>query len=589
MSRVKFEKKSIVIDGVPRQILSGAVHYFRVPEELWEDRLRKAAQCGLNCIETYLCWNLHEPEEGRFDFSGMLNLGKFIRTAAEQGLYVIVRPGPYICAEWDNGGIPAWLMTRPGIEFRRMNTPYLEAVERYYRAVLPILAELQYDAGGPVIAVQVENEYGSYGHDKEYLATLRRFCREGGITVPLFTADGAADLCIVGGMLEDSPMTLTFGSRGLEAFALGRRFRPEDPSFCMEFWDGWFDAWGCGKHHDRSPQEVADEFDDMIRAGGSVNFYMFHGGTNFSFWNGANGVKGGVYTPDTTSYDYDAPLSECGDPTEKYFLIRDVIRKHFPDVPTGTPEPSRKADYGKVPLLESAPFFPNLDAISEKTVVSVSTKTMEELGQNFGFIHYRTRIAGPVRCCDLHLWEVHDRAIVYLDGKQHFIYYRNDASCCAPVFSVPEAGVQLDILVENMGRINYGPLTGRDFKGIVDGVTTGNQFQFDWEIRSLPMENRNLSRLSFQPFLWNDDSLPSFHRAFLEIPDEPADTFLQFPGVKGVVWVNGHNLGRYWNIGPGGTLYVPAPWLKKGKNEILVFELEKLKFPYLRFLDRHQL
>ena len=199
MSRVKFEKKSIVIDGVPRQILSGAVHYFRVPEELWEDRLRKAAQCGLNCIETYCCWNLHEPEEGRFDFSGMLNLGKFIRTAAEQGLYVIVRPGPYICAEWDNGGIPAWLMTRPGIEFRRMNTPYLEAVERYYKAVLPILAELQYDAGGPVIAVQVENEYGSYGHDKEYLATLRRFCREGGITVPLFTADGAADLCIVGG------------------------------------------------------------------------------------------------------------------------------------------------------------------------------------------------------------------------------------------------------------------------------------------------------------------------------------------------------------------------------------------------------
>lgn len=589
MSKVKFEKQSVIIDDKPIQIISGAVHYFRIPEQLWRDRLEKIVLCGLNCVETYMCWNLHEPEEGKFDFSGMLDFKAFVETAQSLGLYVILRPGPYICAEWDNGGLPAWLMVKDGIEFRRMNKPYLSAVENYYAAILPIIKNLQYDNGGPVIAVQVENEYGSYGHDKEYLKYLRQICLDGEITVPLFTADGADEGCIVGGILEGSPMTLTFGSRGLEAFKLSRKFRPDDPPFCMEFWDGWFDSWGCDVHHDRSAKEVENEFDDMIRDGGSVNFYMFHGGTNFAFLNGANGFPGEKYTPDTTSYDYDAPLSECGDATEKYFVIQKTIKKYFPEVATGTPLPSKKVAYGKINLSQTAPYFPNLDALAEKKEHSLSTKSMEQMGQNFGFIHYRKRLDGPISGTALRLWGTKDRAIVYLDGKHTFIYYRNDKNNVSPVFNIPKEGVMVDILVENMGRVNYGPLTGRDFKGIADGVTSGNQYQFGWDIWTLPMKNGNLAKLKFNVFDWNNDGLPAFHKTTFEIDDEPADTFLEFPGVKGVVWVNGHNIGRYWNIGPGKTLYVPAPWLKKGTNEVIVFELEKLKFPYLNFVDKHTL
>lgn len=583
MSRVSFEKKQILIDGKPTPIRSGAVHYFRVPEQLWEDRLRKAVLCGLNCVETYFCWNLHEPEEGTFDFHGMLDLERFIRLAQSLGLYVIVRPGPYICAEWDNGGLPAWLMVKEGVEFRRMNRPYLDALENYYRAVLPKIVPLQYDKGGPIIAIQLENEYGSYGRDKVYLNHLRDLHLKAGCTVPLFTADGASDICINGGLLEGSPMALTFGSRGLDAFRLGRSYRPEDPAFCMEFWCGWFDAWGDSAPHTRQAADVANEYDDMLGDNGSVNLYMFHGGTNFNFWNGANGFPNGRYTPDTTSYDYDAPLSECGDATDKFFAIQNVIKKHFPDARTGIPENSRKLDYGKIAFTATAPLFPNLDRIATKKVDSVSTKSMEALGQNFGFIHYRTHLDGPTKSANLLLWQTRDRAIGYLNGKQSFIYYRNDESNVVPPFQIPQEGMTLDLLVENMGRINYGPLTGRDFKGIVDGVTLGNQYQMNWEIRTLPMNPDDLDKLEYGPFAKNEEE-PAFHKAVFELQDV-ADTFLRFPGVKGVVWVNGFNIGRYWNIGPGFTLYIPAPFLKKGTNEIVVFELETLKVPYLHFSD----
>ena len=591
MSRVQFRREGVVVDGRNVQLISGAIHYFRVPSELWRDRLEKARFCGLNCIETYMCWNLHEPRPDEFHFEGMLDFVRFIELAGELGLYVIVRPGPYICAEWENGGLPVWLTARAEIELRRMNDAYLSAVKSYLDKVLPMLAPLQLDCGGPIVAFQIENEYGSYGHDKKYLAFLRDHFRACGLTVPLFTADGGdADFYINGGNLEGTPIALTFGSRGLAAFARGKRLRPDSPSLCMEFWDGWFDAWGCGSHRTRPAREVADELDDMLGAGGSVNFYMFHGGTNFGFHNGANATTGLTdYAPQTTSYDYDAPLSECGDPTEKYFMIQEVIRKYRPDAPFGECKPAPKAAYGKIPLTGSANYFDNLQLVSDQHVVSVTPPTMEQLGQAFGFIHYRTTLAGPLKNAQLVLREVHDRAIVFIDGKYCATIYRNDSQKQLPEFDIPAQGSTLDILVENMGRTNYGPLLGKDFKGIVGSVSIVLQMQFDWETWTLPLEAESLKKLQFKEFQWNEDRLPSFHRTTLEIVDAPRDTFLVCPGAKGVVWVNGHNLGRYWNVGPTQTLYVPGCWLKRGANEVVVFELERLGQPYLRFVDRPEL
>ena len=584
MSNVEFKDKAVWIRGEKVQIISGAIHYFRVPRELWRDRLEKLLQCGFNCVETYMCWNLHEPEEGTFDFSGMLDFEAYIQLAQELGLYVIVRPGPFICAEWDNGGLPYWLMVKDGIEFRRMNEPYLNAVRHYYHEIMPRLAKLQIDNGGPVIAMQVENEYGSYGNDKEYLKTLRQMSIDDGITVPLFVADGGADICIQGGLLDGSPLCLTFGSKAAAAFELGKKYRPDDPGFCMEFWDGWFDHWGCSAHHDRKAEEVADEVDDMLRAGGNVNLYMFHGGTNFAFNSGANGFPGGEYTPDTTSYDYDAPLSETGDIGEKYLQVQAVVKKYRPDAPFGIPEAPRKKAYGKIDFTECAELFDILPAIADRKQ-NISPICMEKLGQAYGFTHYRTHVPGPIRT-PLYLWDVKDRAIVYLDGKQIFTYYRNDKVNCIPEIDVPAEGACLDILVENMGRINYGPLIGKDFKGICDGVSLGNQYLFNWDMYTLPMDQKQLAKIEFKPFTRMIQNKPAFYRTALEIQD-PADTFIKFPGIKGVVWVNDHNLGRYWNIGPGSTLYVPAPFLKKGRNEIIVFETEKLLTPYVNFVDSH--
>ena len=584
-TRVEFKNRAIWIDGKKVQIISGAIHYFRVPRELWRDRLEKLRMCGLNCLETYICWNLHEPQEGVFDFSGMLDLEAYIRLAQELGLFVIVRPAPYICAEWDNGGLPAWIMVKEGVEIRRMNAPFLDAVRNYYQMLMPKLAQLQIDNGGPIIAMQVENEYGSYGSDKKYLHSLRQMIRDAGITVPLFTADGPRELYLLGGTLDDSPVTLNFGTRALEYFELASKYRPDDPPFCMEFWDGWFDHWE-EAHHTRSAESAAEELDDILRSGGNVNFYMFHGGTNFGFLNGANGIPGEQYKPDITSYDYDAPLSESGDITEKYLKIQQVIKKYRPDAPFGTPESSRKIGYGKIDVTECCSLYDCLQDISVP-VNSVSVKSMEELGQNFGFINYRARLQGPQRAW-LNLWEVKDRALVYVNGKHVFTYYRNDPGNQSPEFDIPAEGAQLDILVENMGRVNYGPAVGKDFKGICSGVTHVYQQIFDWQIFPLPLDQRQLSGIPFQKFVRTYKNIPAFYRATLEIQDV-ADTFIRFPGVKGIVWVNGHNLGRYWNLGPGNTMYVPAPFLQRGSNEIVVFETEHLSKPYIYFVEKPSL
>ena len=579
MSKVEFKERKIFIDGKAVQIFSGAIHYFRVHPDLWRDRLEKLAQCGFNCLETYMCWNLHEPKEGTFDFSGMMDFPRFIKLAQEVGLYVILRPGPYICAEWDNGGLPHWLMNKPGIEFRRYNKVYLEAVQKYFDQIMPLIKPLQYDEGGPIISMQIENEYGSYGHDDEYIGALRDMTVNAGITVPLFTADGAGMMYLLNGMLPGTTAMLTGGSRSLLGFDLLQDLRPEDPPFFMEFWLGWYDKWKNAAHKTRSADDVAREFDDIARSGANVNMYMFHGGTNFGFTAGANKSRTyDEYTCDTTSYDYDAPISEWGDVTPKYFKLQEIVKKYNPEAKTGTPAPVKRKAYGKIDFKESISLFDALDQLSTP-VKSKSPLTMEQLDQAFGFVHYRTRLHGPVKN---NLWApaIGDCADVFLDGKKLGTFFREEMQKGIDIH-VPAEGAVLDVLVENCGRINYGYLTGRDAKGLPGGMLAWNAYLFDWENRSLPMDN--LDKLTFGK-LNTQMKAPTFFRGEFEVA-EIAETFLRFPGSRGVVWVNGFNLGRYWAVGPNSTLYLPSPILKKGKNEVIVFETEMLMTPYIRSVD----
>ena len=585
MSKVKFENSKIIIDGKETQIVSGAIHYFRVHPGYWRDRLEKMVMCGFNCLETYMCWNLHEPEEGKFDFSDGLDFVEFIRIAQELGLYVVLRPGPYICAEWDNGGIPYWVLNKPGVIIRRMNEPYLKCVRNFFDKILPMIKPLQYDEGGPIIALQIENEFGSFNRDLPYIAAVKEMFLAAGMTVPLFTADGASDWCLLNGTLPGTQALVTGGSRVLEGFKVQKKYCPDGVPFYMEFWDGWFDSWlgPDPDHHTRSAASVSRELDDLLTVGGHINFYMFHGGTNFGFTAGANKNRSWEeYTPDTTSYDYDAPLNEYGDPTDKFFAIQKVIKKHFPERKVSVPEPVKRVSYGKAWFTQSASLFGNLERIG-KRFDSEEPMSFEAMNQAFGFALYRTKLKGPYSSL---LWfpEIRDCASVYLDGKFLRSAHRNEKQVEIPV-KVDDESV-LEIVVENLGRINYGPFTGRDFKGLPEGVFVSNSRCFDWENWSLPMDN--LENLQFRDGMPEKLNTPSFYKGYFQV-DEIADTFVRFPGKRGVVWVNGFNLGRYWATKTGETLYLPAPVLRKGENEIIVFEAEELTAPYAETVDYHKL
>ncbi len=576
MSEIKFENRNVIIDGKNVRIISGAMHYFRIHPDLWNDRLDKAVAFGLNCIETYCCWNLHEPKPGKFNFSGMLDLERYIRLVQEHGLYMILRPGPYICAEWDNGGLPAWLLAEPGMEIRRMNEPYLKAFKRYFDRLLPIIRKYQYTAGGPVIMTQIENEYASYSHDTEYLHFIYDLYRSHGIDIPIFTSDGHCGHFLHGGNIPEALLTMNFGSGSDTAWKNHQELRPGEPDFCMEFWNGWFDHWG-ETHHTRpaglEEGGAAWEFDRMLSCGANVNFYMFHGGTNFGFTNGANGNFKTDYAATVTSYDYDCPLSECGDPTPKFKTCQDVIRKHSGNPRIGDIQTGRKITPAPVKFTASASLFDNLDSLASLHGFALTPPTMEKLQQNFGFVHYRKRIEGPLwDGYDLRLFEVNDYATIWQDGE--FLDQRMRDNGVSPVKlrEVPAEGSVIDLLVENCGRINYGPYFGRDFKGIVGSVCISYQEQLNWEYWSLELED--LSGICWKEFR-PDAGKACFHKAEFEL-EETADAFLLRPGSKGLVWINGFNLGRYWDKGPTETLYIPAPVLKKGTNTVIVFELNEL-------------
>ncbi|MBQ7208031.1 MAG: beta-galactosidase [Lentisphaeria bacterium] len=589
---VEIKNRKIYIDGIERQIVSGAIHYFRSLPEKWDRLLEKAKGFGLDAVETYVAWDQHEPREGVYDFSGGKDLLRFIDLAAQHGLLVIVRPGPYICAEWTNGGLPPWLTTRPDCRIRRDDPVYMAAVERWFRKLLPMLAEKQYTRGGPVILSVVENEYGSYGSDKVYLEKLRALHLEAGFDVPLFTADGGGDQNYAyGGSLAGCPAALTMGPDNcMKAFELHSTVSPDDPLVCMEFWCGAYDHWE-QEHRTLDRAAVLRQFETMLENGISVNLYMFHGGTNFGFFNGANTTYSGEdanilrYWATATSYDYNAPLDESGETTPLFWEMHEIMRKYRPDLPLFRDTPRCKIVPPQTAFSGCAPLFEHLDEIASARRESRFLIPMREMDQYYGFQLCRCTIPGPfgdVFNATICAHRLGDRAQIFFDGKFVCDLTRNKPGELKKIH-LAKSSAQLTVLAENQGYVNFDAFCGEKEKGAGEIRLGGgcNHFLTDWEIYALPMDD--LSHLVFGPPKSLDYGTPAFYRAEVEM-EEPRDTFLEFPGVKGFVLVNGFNIGRYWNVGPGNTLYVPGELLKKGRNEFIVFEQYEIA-PALTFCD----
>jgi beta-galactosidase len=566
-----FEVKDgqFLLDGRPFQILSGEMHPFRVPEPYWKDRLLKARAMGLNTVCTYVFWNTLEPEPGRFDFSGQRDIARYVRLAQEAGLKVILRPGPYSCAEWDLGGLPAWLLKKPDQRVRCTDAAYLEAAERYLLRLGRELAPLQIDRGGPIILVQVENEYGSYGSDKAYLRWLRDTLRRAGFIVPFYTSDGPSRSLLTCGTLEDLTPVINFGEGAVEGFKTLEAFRTGIPEMCGEYWVGWFTQWGNEQWGDADENVQKKELDWMLSTGKSVNIYMFHGGTNWGFWAGAN-ASGSNYWADVTSYDYGAPLDEAGRTTPEFHWMRDLFARHQADgkpLPP-LPAPLSAIDISAITLDHVASVWDNLPEPKK----SVEPHSMEYYGQDLGYILYRTRVVGN-RSGQLTVKEVKDYVQAYLDGK---LLGKMDRRLKENTVMIPKTshlnGATLDLFVEALGRVNFGPDL-LDRKGIEDYVSIGSAVLMDWEVFNLPLDAGTLSAIRFAE--GRQAKAPAFFKGEFEL-EKVGDTFLDLSRwKKGVVWVNGHNLGRFWEVGPQRDLFLPGCWLKKGRNEIIVFDLER--------------
>lgn len=576
-SRFAIGATDFELDGRPHRILAGALHYFRIHPDLWADRIHKARLMGLNTIETYVAWNAHEPRRGDWQASGGLDLGRFLDLVAAEGMHAIVRPGPYICAEWDNGGLPAWLFRDPEVGVRRSEPHYLAAVTDYLRHLYAIVAPRQIDVGGPVILVQIENEYGAYGADKAYLAELVRVTRDAGITVPLTTIDQPTPQMLTDGSLPGLHLTGSFGSRVPERLATLREFQPTGPLMCMEFWCGWFDDWGT-QHHTTSATDSAAELEALLAAGGSVNVYMFHGGTNFGLTSGANDK--GRYAAITTSYDYDAPLDEAGHPTEKFWAFREVIAR-YAEVPDEAPAQRQDAPATSVPLTPG-PALLDVAASLGPTVAIDAMAAFDELEHDTGLMLFRTTLAGGSAPARLVVGEeVRDRAWVLLDGEPVGVLARDNHE---RALLLPRVSGELAILVENQGRVNYGERIG-EHKGLIGGVFLDGTELRGWRATGLCLERLPaLAAGAATP-----TAGPALSFAQLDL-DEPADLFIDtLHWGKGLVWVNGFLLGRYWRRGPQRTLIVPAPVTRAGRNEVVVLELESAAEPALRLLPGPEL
>lgn len=544
-------------DGRPHRILAGAMHYFRVHPDQWEDRLRRLAAMGANTVDTYVAWNFHERVEGEPEFDGWRDLEQFIRLAGEVGLDVFLRPSPYICAEWSNGGLPHWLTGRVSA-LRTSDPEFLAAVDRWYDELIPRIAPLQAAYGGPIVAVQVENEYGSYGSDSAYLQHQRDALLSRGIVELLTTADGTTTDMITHGSVVGALPTFTFGTGVATADELRG---PEDALMCSELWGGWFDHWG-EQHHVRSAESMIGTVDELLAAGGSVSIYMAHGGTNFGLWNGANYDV--ALQPTITSYDSDAPIGEAGALNDKFEALRASFAPfhdgELPERPAPAPvQPAQTvALSAAISLRELIETLPDL---GEKTAMP---QTFEQLGVEDGIVVYQAQIDVPAEAT-LDIDALYDRATVFIDDERIGTMERDGLRELTIPGDARQA--QLTIAVESLGRINYGPLTGEG-KGIMRGVRiNGRRYVHGWTHRALPLA---------APVATGAASTDGVARASIEV-EMPADAWLAFPGgTKGMVWLNGFLLGRYWKVGPQETLYAPAPLWKPGTNEIVVLDTDEL-------------
>jgi beta-galactosidase len=560
-----------LLDGQRLQIRCGEIHAARVPREYWRHRLQMAKAMGLNTVCAYLFWNLHEPRPGEYVWTGQADDAEFCRIAQEEGLWVILRPGPYACAEWEMGGTPWWLLKNEDIKLRTRDPHYINAVKSYLKEVGRVLGPLQITHGGPILMAQVENEYGFFGKDTGYMEDVRQALIDAGVDVPLFQCNPVN--VMKNGRLASLFQSANFGSNPQENFAKLRAFQPDGPLICSEFYPGWFDTWGQVHHYGKTDKYLGD-LEYMLSHDASFSIYMAHGGTTFGLWSGCDRP----FKPDTSSYDYDAPISEAGWATPKFFQTRDLFKKYL--LPGETlPEPPAQnpvTGFAPVELKETAAIFENLP----EPVKDESPRNMEAYDQGYGCILYRTKIpAGPA--APLEAAAIHDFGFVFLDGKRAGILDRRNP---AATITLPErvAETQLDILVEPMGRINFGPEMA-DRKGLIAPVKLAGEVLKGWEIFNLPLDDKMIAGLKFKA---EKSAMPSFWRGTFQM-EKAADTFLDLRGWgKGDLWVNGRCLGRYWNIGPSQTAYAPGCWLRAGSNEVLILDMVGPKTPEIAGLEK---
>jgi beta-galactosidase len=566
-----FSRNEFLLDNKPFRIISGEMHPARIPVEYWRHRVRMAKAMGCNTIAVYIFWNYHESRDGNFDFqTGNRDIAAFIRICQEEKMWVLLRPGPYVCAEWDFGGLPPYLLKIPDIKIRCRDSRYMKAVERYVNRLASEIQGLQCDKGGPVLMLQIENEYGSFGNDKAYLEELRKLWVRNGITIPFFTADGPTPWMLEAGNIDGAAIGLDSGGSEKD-FEEAKRRNPAVPSFSSETYPGWLTHWG-EKWARPDTSQLKKEVEFLLKNNKSFNLYVIHGGTNFGLTAGANAFSPTQYQPDITSYDYDAPINEQGRATAKYRMLRDLIGKYtdqkLPDPPADIPT----IEIPPVKLFYTSNIWVYAKGIS--AVFSPQPLPLENLDQDQGFAIYSTKLIGH-KGGKLTIWEPHDYALVFLDHKFIDTVFRDGGKW---TIDLPPSGQKeplLEILVEAMGHINFAQYM-IDRKGITDRVTLNGMTLMNWAIYPAPIDKKFIESGRVRTAGINERQGMFFMGNFML--KETGDTYFDMSAYsKGYVFINGLNLGRYWNIGPQQRLYCPASWLKKGENEIMVFDLHQLK------------
>lgn len=587
-------ENTFLLNGKPFVVKAAELHYPRIPRPYWEHRIRMCKALGMNTVCLYVFWNIHEQREGQFDFTGNNDVAEFCRIAQKNGMYVIVRPGPYVCAEWEMGGLPWWLLKKKDIRLREQDPYFMERVRLFEKEVGRQLAPLTIQNGGPIIMVQVENEYGSYGEDKAYVSAIRDIVKESGFDkVTLFQCDWASNFTKNG--LDDLVWTMNFGTGANidSQFNKLGELRPNAPKMCSEFWSGWFDKWGA-KHETRPAKAMVENIDEMLSKGISFSLYMTHGGTSFGHWAGANSPG---FAPDVTSYDYDAPINEYGQATPKFYELRKMMQKYSDTKLPSVPEaPARTINVPQFTLNEYAPLIYGID----KSEVSRDVNTFEDMDLGWGTMIYTTTLPGVETRSTLTLNDGHDFCQIYINGQYigKLDRVRNEKSLSLPPI---EAGSMLTVVVEAMGRINFGRAI-KDYKGITGSVVLaaevdGNEVTWNlknWDIKTIPDDyataQKAFSRMkdgSEMPAVLTSKS--GYYRGWFTLK-KTGDTFLNMERWgKGQVYVNGHAIGRFWRIGPQQTLYVPACWLKKGRNEVVVLDVTEPKENTLWAQDKPEL